>query len=94
MRPLVLIAVFASLYILANNFTLLLTLACDSNLIAVATVVSWSDAAAPYWLLLFYGAGALQYAAILYLVWLVLKGRLVEIAALLPFYKRKKADSE
>ncbi|MBO5599879.1 MAG: DUF2029 domain-containing protein [Candidatus Methanomethylophilus sp.] len=94
MRPLVLIAVFASLYILANNFTLLLTLACDSNLIAVATVVSWSDAAAPYWLLLFYGAGALQYTAILYLVWLVLKGRLVEIAALLPSYKRKKADSE
>jgi len=94
MRPLVLIAVFASLYILANNFTLLLTLACDSNLIAVATVVSWSDAAAPYWPLMFYGMGVLQYMAILYLVWLVLKGRLVEIAALLPSHKRKKTDAE
>ena len=94
LRPLILLAVFSSLYILSNNFSLLLTLACDSNLIAVSTVVSLSDAAAPYWKLLFYGAGALQYLVILYLVFLIVKDRMVDIDAILPSKKRKKTDTE
>ena len=94
LRPLVWIAVFAALYILANNFTLLLTLACDSNLIQVATVVSLSDALAPYWSLLFYGMGALQYLGILYLAYLMYRGRLVDITAIKIFNKGGKADSQ
>ena len=94
LRPLILLAVFSSLYIISNNFSLLLTLACDSNLIAVSTVVSLSDAAAPYWKLLFYGAGALQYLVILYLVFLIVKDRMVDIDAILPSKKGKKTETE
>ena len=75
-------------------FSLLLTLACDSNLIAVSTVVSLSDAAAPYWKLLFYGAGALQYLVILYLVFLIVKDRMVDIDAILPSKKGTKTETE
>ena len=94
LRPLALIALFASMYILANNSTLLLTLACDSAFIAVETVVSVSDALAPYWTILFYGAGSLQYIAILYLAYLILKNRLVDIGALLRSRRKENSDSE
>ncbi|MBO5519597.1 MAG: hypothetical protein J5945_05600, partial [Candidatus Methanomethylophilus sp.] len=94
LRPLALIALFASMYILANNSTLLLTLACDSAFIAVETVVSVSDALAPYWTILFYGAGILQYIAILYLAYLILKNRLVDIGALLRSRRKENSDSE
>ena len=89
LRPLVWISLAAAMFILANGTSLLLTLASDTGIVDVATVVSWSDAYAPYWTFVYHGAAVLQYLGILFLVYLILKGRLVDFSVL----KRKKAAS-
>ncbi len=74
-RPLFLICIAATGYILANSFTLLLTFAHDTGIISVEAVVSWSDGFQPMWGFVYHFFGVMQSLSILYLAYLIYRSR-------------------
>lgn len=78
-RPLAVISIGATGYILANGFSLLLSLACGTDLMSVDTVVSLAHAYRPYWYVLYYGSAVVQYLGILWLAYSEIKGRVMRI---------------
>lgn len=75
MRPLFLICIAATGYILANNFTLLLTFAHDTGIISVNDVVAWSNGFQPMWSFVYHFFGVVQSLSVLYLAYLIYRSR-------------------
>lgn len=79
MRPLIIISVAATGYILANNYTLLLTLANDTDFITIEAAVLWSDRFQPMWAFTYYFFGVLQSLGVMYLAYLEYRFRIMPI---------------
>lgn len=79
LRPLIVISIAAAGYMLANNFTLLLTLAHDTGIISVDTVISLSDSFQPFWFAVYYAFGVIQSLGVFYLAYLEYKCRVMPV---------------
>lgn len=77
--PFMVISIAATGYILANNFTLLLTFARDTGIISVETVVSLSDNFQPLWFYVYYFFGVTQSLGVLYLAYLEYKYKVMSV---------------